>query len=49
MLAHAGLSVEGSAVGPESQTEAAIRADSRLSETNKQALLSVYRSLIQPS
>jgi transcriptional regulator with XRE-family HTH domain len=49
MLAQAGLSVEEGNAGPESQTEAAIRADSRLSEPNKQALLSVYRSLVHQS
>jgi transcriptional regulator with XRE-family HTH domain len=47
MLAHAGLSVADPERRAESQTEAAIRADTRLSEAKKQALLSVYRSLVE--
>jgi transcriptional regulator with XRE-family HTH domain len=48
MLAHAGLlgddTAEGAAESP--VTEAAIRADRKLTDDQKEALLSVYRSYI---
>jgi transcriptional regulator with XRE-family HTH domain len=46
LLAHAGLAGDGDA--PESPgTEAAIRSDPSLTDDQKQALLSVYRSYVQ--
>jgi transcriptional regulator with XRE-family HTH domain len=46
LLAHAGI--EGDADAAElPDTESAIRADARLSDEQKQALLSVYRSYVQ--
>jgi transcriptional regulator with XRE-family HTH domain len=46
LLAHAGLAEDGHD-DPAVDTEAAIRADSRLHDDQKQALLSVYRSYLQ--
>ena len=46
MLAQAAGLDEDDAHPPNSDTEAAIRADGRLSESQKQALLSVYRSFL---
>ena len=47
MLAQAaGLDEDDAATPTNSGTEAAIRADGRLSESQKQALLSVYRSFL---
>ena len=45
MLAHAGIEPEENGDLPD--TEAAIRGDDRLSDEQKQALLSVYRSYVQ--
>jgi hypothetical protein len=41
--------LEGEAAGPPVDTEAAIKADPRLTATQKSALLSVYRSMIGES
>ena len=46
MLAQAAGLDEDDTVAPNSGTEAAIRADVRLTESQKQALLSVYRSFL---
>ena len=45
LLTHAGIDDEAEAELPD--TESAIRADDRLSDDQKQALLSVYRSYVQ--
>jgi transcriptional regulator with XRE-family HTH domain len=47
MLAQAGLFADepGSAPGDEGATEAAVRADPRLTDAQKEALLAVYRSM----
>jgi transcriptional regulator with XRE-family HTH domain len=45
LLAHAGIDETGESELPD--TESAIRADDRLSDEQKQALLSVYRSYVQ--
>jgi hypothetical protein len=47
MLAQAGLFEDepGTAPGEEGATEAAVRADPRLTDGQKEALLAVYRSL----
>jgi len=46
MLAQAAGLDEDYCAAPNSDTESAIRADGRLSESQKQALLSVYRSFL---
>jgi transcriptional regulator with XRE-family HTH domain len=46
LLAHAGVDDDDSESEPP-DTESAIRADDRLSDEQKQALLSVYRSYVQ--
>jgi transcriptional regulator with XRE-family HTH domain len=46
LLAHAGID-EADAPTDQPDTEAAIRGDERLSDDQKQALLSVYRSYVQ--
>jgi len=46
LLAHAGID-EAEAPLDQPDTEAAIRGDERLSDDQKQALLSVYRSYVQ--
>jgi transcriptional regulator with XRE-family HTH domain len=46
LLAHAGIDDDTGAAEP-SGTESAIRADDRLSDDQKQALLTVYRSYVQ--
>ena len=46
LLAHAGIDDPGAAAD-QLDTEAAIRADERLSDEQKQALLTVYRSYVQ--
>ncbi len=46
MLAHAGLTVEDPPAETTPGTEAAIRADPRLSEDKKLALLAVYRTYV---
>jgi transcriptional regulator with XRE-family HTH domain len=50
LLARAGLLDSLSAAGPEStpQTEDAIRADARLTQEQKMALIAVYRSMLPP-
>ena len=45
LLAHAGVDTDDEAELPD--TESAIRSDDRLSDDQKQALLSVYRSYVQ--
>jgi transcriptional regulator with XRE-family HTH domain len=47
LLAHAGLTDDPSPDAIVLDTEAAIRADTRLHDDQKQALLSVYRSYLQ--
>jgi transcriptional regulator with XRE-family HTH domain len=47
MLQYAGWLEDGTVDDMAPQTEAAIRADPRLSESQKQALLSVYRSFLE--
>jgi len=47
MLAHAGLTVQDETVETTPNTEAAIRADPRLSEDKKLALLAVYRTYVK--
>ena len=47
LLAHAGVDEDAESELPD--TESAIRADHRLSDDQKQALLSVYRSYVQAS
>src|SRR2546423_15553685 len=46
LLAHAGLVPEDKPTDEPASTEAAIRADPRLSEAQKTALLGVYRSYV---
>jgi transcriptional regulator with XRE-family HTH domain len=46
LLAHAGIDEDDAPVD-QPDTEAAIRGDDRLSDDQKQALLSVYRSYVQ--
>ena len=46
LLTHAGIDDDVEAAEPP-DTESAIRADARLSDEQKQALLSVYRSYVQ--
>ncbi len=46
LLAHAGVD-ESESEAERPDTESAIRADARLSDDQKQALLSVYRSYVQ--
>jgi transcriptional regulator with XRE-family HTH domain len=47
MLAHAGLAAQESPAEAAGATEAAIRADPRLTESEKQALLAVYGSYVR--
>lgn len=47
MLAHAGLTVKDESMETTPNTEAAIRADPRLSEDRKLALLAVYRTYVK--
>jgi len=47
LLAHAGLDDADSSDADLPDTESAIRADDRLSDEQKQALLTVYRSYVQ--
>lgn len=47
LLAHAGIDDDSSDAAVLPHTEAAIRADDRLSDDQKQALLTVYRSYVQ--
>ncbi len=47
LLAHAGIDDPAPAAEHGPDTEAAIRADDRLTDEQKQALLSVYRSYVQ--
>ena len=54
LLAEAGLvdamatRKKGGSQGPPPQTEAVIRADQRLSEAQRTALIAVYRSMLEP-
>jgi transcriptional regulator with XRE-family HTH domain len=47
LLAHAGIDDTGETAEHGLDTEAAIRGDDRLTDEQKQALLSVYRSYVQ--
>ena len=47
LLAHAGIDGDGEPDVANVDTEAAIRADGHLTDDQKQALLSVYRSYVQ--
>jgi transcriptional regulator with XRE-family HTH domain len=47
MLAHAGLTVKDESMETTPNTEAPIRADPRLSEDRKLALLAVYRTYVK--
>ena len=47
LLTHAGIDDEAEASSAQPDTESAIRADDRLSDDQKQALLTVYRSYVQ--
>jgi transcriptional regulator with XRE-family HTH domain len=47
LLAHAGIDDDSADAAELPDTEAAIRADDRLSDDQKQALLTVYRSYVQ--
>ena len=47
LLAHAGIDDESADGAALPNTESAIRADDRLSDDQKQALLTVYRSYVQ--
>jgi transcriptional regulator with XRE-family HTH domain len=47
LLAHAGIDGDDAAASEQPDTESAIRSDDRLSDDQKQALLSVYRSYVQ--
>ena len=47
LLAHAGIDDPAEPDAPSVDTEAAIRADAQLTDDQKQALLSVYRSYVQ--
>jgi hypothetical protein len=47
LLTHAGIDDDTDTSSARPDTESAIRADDRLSDDQKQALLSVYRSYVQ--
>jgi transcriptional regulator with XRE-family HTH domain len=47
LLTHAGVEDDAEAAADLRDTESAIRSDDRLSDDQKQALLSVYRSYVQ--